>query len=218
MKSHISNFIINQEYISVFASGNSILDIPIEEIKKIKEQSFTIFINYAPARFKEEYMNMLIFSDRKVSEWLNKEYIVNKRKKETLWLSRHNAFTGNKPYDIFDMSDYHFNNSKENLNGNYTIVWLLQILQKYFKNKKILLFGLDMYTKDNNKAKYYDSHTNWDYNKRGKNYAVKQKLDQCGEQLNKYIINKDIYNCNINSHYNTFIKKDWKDILKWDIE
>lgn len=200
---------INKEFISVFGSGESILQIPKENIWKIKEKSFTIFTNYAPSNFTSKEMDMLIFSDRKVAMWLSEnKYFENKN---YLWYSHGKAFPKEIPFNAFEKVNYWFDEQRERFCGNYTVVWLLQALQKYFPNKIILLFGVDMYKKEVDK--WYDKFTNYDINKRGKRYNVIEKLNQCTLQLKNYVKNLNIFNCNLNSKLDLYPKKDWKEIL-----
>lgn len=213
MGKHVSTIQIDSPYISVFASGNSLLSLTDEDIYKIKEKSYTIFLNYAPIKFKDDMMNMLVFSDKKVSKWLDEEYIKKKREKKSKWLSRTQAFHGHNPNLVYGMVDYHFNTGMDALKGNYTLVWLLQILQKFATGKTILLFGVDLHCKTG-KAKWYDNFTDYDTKSRGSHYNVPNKLNDCGAQIKKHIKREGVFNCNMDSALDWFVKKDWKEILK----
>jgi hydroxymethylpyrimidine pyrophosphatase-like HAD family hydrolase len=211
----VSHLKIEKDYISIFASGHSVLDIPKEDIKKIKEKSFVITMNYASSHFKEDEYDMLMFSDKKVSQWLKQAY--KDRKKAALWVSRKQAFSGGNtriPREIWNQLDYTFDNNKNGLKGNYTLPWLIQLINKHFPEKTILLFGVDMKAESKDNAKFYDKKIKWDREKRGKSYDINKKLNQCKEQLKKYCINKNIINCNLNSSLELYPKQDWKEILK----
>lgn len=211
MSKHVSNIHIDKEYVSVFASGNSVLSLTDEDIYKIKEKSYTIFLNYAPVKFKDDMMDMLMFSDKAVAKWLYDEYIVKRRDKHSKWITRVQAFSGNNPVEVKEMVDFYFNTGMDALRGNYTIVWLLQILQKFTHKKTILLFGVDMECKD--KAKWYDGFTDYDKIKRGSHYNVPKKLEECEAQIKQHIKKDNVFNCNLNSGLDWFIKKNWKEIL-----
>lgn len=208
---NISELNIKQDKISIIASGNSVIPlIENKEIEYIKEKSFVITINYAPAVIRG---HMNIHCDKKVSDYLYND-IYSKEKKDILFLSRENAFCA-KPTGIIKFKrliDYWFNERGGKLKGNYTIVWLLQLMEQHFASKKIYIFGMDMYADGQDQAKWYDKYITFDRQKRGKNYPVQKKLNQCGEQITKFINNKKMFiNCNPKSGYNGFQKiDDWK--------
>ena len=208
MKKYFSELLIEEPFISVFASGNSITELSQSDIKVIKEGSFLITVNYAPVKITG-HMNM--WSDIHVTNWLNELYKV--KEKDNLFLTRERAIK-NINIPIYDKVDYWFNDKKENLKGNYTIVWLLQLLQKYFPDKKVLIFGLDMESVSADRAKWYDDHIDFDKLHRGKSYVIQHKLNQCARQLDTYIgKNSSLINCNLKSQYGGFIKRDWREIL-----
>jgi len=200
---------IDQKFISIFASGNSINDLTEEDISFIKEKSFLITVNYAPQKI---IGHMNIHSDKIVSNFLSDLY--RSKKKDTLLLSRMKAFTNNKDNFLKDSIDYWFDEKSENLKGNYTLVWLLQLMEKHFSDKKILVFGLDLMPQGDI-AKWYDQHTDFDKNKRGPKYPVQRKLDQCSQQIDKFLNKKEIFiNCSPITRYENFEKNtNYREIL-----
>lgn len=213
MKEPISQLKIEKPIISVFASGLSVLQLSNTELEQIHNKSYTIFINYALTYFDPKYIDALFFSDKKVSIWLSENIIKQNKPITYKLISRNEAFTHNKPYDIFQAIDYFFELKKDKIYGNYSLPWLLQLIQKYFPKKEIMIFGLDMKAESNETAKYYDCYTGYDYLNRGQKYDIGKKLDQCAEQLKIYIKQHEhIYNCNLDSGFNYFKKKDWKSI------
>ncbi len=207
-KKYFGDLCIDDAHISIFGSGNSINDISEKEIMEIKNKSFLITLNYAPVKISG-HMNM--WSDKHVSDWMNNYY--RNKEKTTLFLARERSMR-NEKLPLFHLVDYWFNEKSERLKGNYTIVWLLQLLEKYFPDKKVLLFGLDMNGISNDRAKWYDDHLDFDKLHRGKTFKIQHKLNQCARQLDNYIRQKDKFiNCNLNSHYNGFERKHWKELL-----
>jgi hypothetical protein len=205
----LSELEIEQSYISVFGSGHSIGSIAEEEIEKIKQHSFLITMNYAPVNITG-HMNM--WSDKHVSVWMD-EWQRNK-KKNMLFFAREKGLLG-KQIAIKDSVDYLFDEKKEKLQGNYTIVWLCQMLERYFPDKKVLVFGLDMKGISSKRAKWYDDHITFDRLKRGHGFKIDKKLQQCAMQLDRHVKNKEQFiNCNPDSRYDGFQKQDWKAILK----
>ena len=204
---------IDTDTITVFASGNSIEDLSAEDIQYIKDRSFLITVNYAPIKIVG---HMNIHSDKRVTEFLHKHF--QEHKKQMLVLTRERAFN---PRGALEKEfkecyvDYWFNEQKEKIKGNYTIVWLLQLLEKYYSNKKVLIFGLDMTYTDASKAKWYDHHTSADLAVRGPRYPVDRKLSQCTDQLTKFLNNKEMFiNCNPNSGCSVFNKvSEWRTLL-----
>ena len=199
---------IDQPYIALFGSGNSINEMSDSEFQSIKANCFTITVNYAPLKLNG-HMNM--WSDRKVSDFLESHY--TKNPKECLFLTQENRVSAAFKRHV----EYWFNRRKEGLKGNYTVVWALQLLQKYFPNKTILLFGVDMYAVTNKEAKWYDNYTDYDLKKRGQRYNVQSKLDQCAKQIAQYISAKNVYNCNLKSQLDYFEKCDWKKMFSLKI-
>lgn len=208
MTNNICDFNLKNN-IAIFASGLSILKFSFKKIHKIKKEATTIFLNYAPCYFTKNEMDYFFWSDKKVSRWLDHYKI----KKECSWITRKLSFVNKEPKNIYDKVDYLFDS---NLRGNYTIIYLLQLLQKNFPNKKILLFGIDMYYNGEN-VKWYDKiikekYNDWD--RKGKKVSsFNKKLEQCADQF-KYIKNKNIFNCNMNSNLTYFPKKRWSNIIQ----
>ena len=204
----LSHLHIAHPFIALFGSGNSIHHITDEDFERIKAHAFVITLNYAPLRLKG-HLNM--WSDRQVSEFFENHYA--SQPKDCLFLAQEGR-VGEK---LKGKVDYWFNRQKENLHGNYTIVWALQLLKKYFPDKKILLFGVDLYADGNNQAKWYDQFTDYDKSRRGVNYQAEQKLQQCGSEIAQFVRKENVYNCNPDSRLQHFEKKDWRDLFRFRI-
>jgi hypothetical protein len=198
----------NKPRIAIFASGHSILDIPLEEIKEIKEIAFTLFMNYAQCHFNEEHMDALIFSDKVVGGFLN---INLQEKPKYALIAREQAFHKFTPAKIYNWMSYYFDHRKDGVYGNYTLVWALQYMQKIFPTKPIMLFGMDKGTKG--LGKWYDKFTQHDTKRRPPNtHSQMQKLNECAQQVDKWVNKSTVYNCNASSGYNGFLKMNWRDI------
>ena len=199
-----SHLPIPHSHIALFGSGNSIHDISKEDFETIKANTFVITLNYAPIHLNG---HLNIWSDRKVSDFLQQHY--HSKSKDCLLMAQ----DGRVPSTFKHKIDYWFDRKKENLLGNYTIVWVLQLLQKYFPDKIILLFGVDLYAKSNTNAKWYDDYTDFDLKKRSLKFNINNKLNQCGLQFRQFIKKEKVYNCNLKSRLQYFEKKDWRDLI-----
>ena len=80
---------IDQPYIALFGSGNSVNALSPQAFEYIKSKAFVITINYAPIRMNG-HLNM--WSDRKVSDFLNRHYQSNP--KDCLLLAKENRLSG----------------------------------------------------------------------------------------------------------------------------
>lgn len=201
---------IQNDFISIFSSGHSIEQMTIEEIQKIKSKSYTIFLNYAMVKYTPKEVDALFWSDKKVTDWI----IDNKEKHKNIYLmGRNTAFKNNNPKHTKFKNEVHYIWDSSTLYGKFSIVWLLKLLQRKYPNKKILLFGVDLHHVENKNGKWYDNYTSYDYIQRKENYDINNKLDNCKNQLIKYIDTKNVYNCNLNSALTHFQKKEWKKIL-----
>ncbi len=179
-----------------------------EEVEEIRANSFLFTMNYAPIKIVG-HVNM--WSDKKVTAFLQNYY--DKNPKECLFLARDKSMVTNR-VPLYKKVDYWFSERQEKLKGNYTIVWLLQLLENYFPDKKVLIFGMDMTIENDRHAKWYDSHTDYDYRKRGRVNATR-KLNICAGQLDKYVKRKSMFvNCNVGSNYNGFEKREWREVVQ----
>jgi hypothetical protein len=205
---------IQQDYVSVFASGNSILSIPMEDLNLIKSKSFMIGINYAVTYLRPHF---LLWSDKVVTEFLAAHFSQNPINE--ILCAREAAFNQNVPAQVeFKQKVFWgFDKNKNGLDGNYTVVWVLQLLKKYLPpNKKILVFGLDMKLSDKDKDayKFYDKFTKYDAVHRGRSFPAMEKLKECAQQLDQIRDKTNIINCNLESAYDGFPKEDFKNYLK----
>ncbi len=88
-----------------------------------------------------------------------------------------------------------------------------QGLRKYFPEKTIMLFGVDMNcNRDAREHKWYDRHTDKDQVARGK-LDVQSKLAECAEQLISFVSPEGIFNCNLQSALNHFERIEWASLV-----
>ena len=198
---------VEKECITVLGSGNSLNALSMSDFEKLKEQSFVFTMNYAPLLFTGD-VNM--WSDRNVTNWMTKYY--EEQPKETRFLVRDRAIM-RPEHPLYNQVDYWFSERRDNLYGNYTIVWLLQLLQHFLPNHPVLILGLDMQIEDTAQAKWYDDHISYDRRRRGAT-NVRRKLEMCASQLDKYVKNrKQFTNGNPDSCYEGFEKMSWQEWL-----
>jgi hypothetical protein len=206
---NISNLEVRKKYISVFASGHSIETLTITDLKKLYEDTYMIWLNYAPIKYND-YIDVLIFSDPRVSEWLQSFY---QRKNDIgmpmLW-TREKAFKHNSPFWLKERVNfwYDFNKIYKQYKTNYTFICALLELQRFFKDKTILIFGLDLDGRDKWYSKYIkvDEVISEDENK--------QRVDDTAKHLDLYITKNNVYNCNLRSCYKGFKKKYYRSLLR----
>jgi hypothetical protein len=148
-----------------------------------------------------------MWSDRRVSDFLAAHY--RDRPKDRLFLVQ----APQRPTTISDLVDFWFDRVSERLQGDYTVVWALMLLQNCFPEKRILLFGLDFYFESPGEAKWYDRFTDFDRKRRSRHYPVQTKLDQCARQLEQFCRRENVYNCNPRSRLNYFEKREWQELL-----
>ena len=197
-------FEIDKPVISVFASGDSILEMPYEEIQEIKNHTYSISLNYGFQYIKPD---MNIHSDIRVTEYIGKFFQTDIKTFKIL--SREEAF--NRTVDQYKpLVDYWFK-THEFTRGNYTIIWLLGLLRHHFPNTKVLLFGVDFYISKN--LKYYDTYTNYDKLKRGVGYKAQVKLDQCKVFMTKHTLSDNFINCNLKSGLDIYKKDNWRNYV-----
>ncbi len=184
---------INKDKIAIFASGYSIKNIPLSIIEKIHEKCYTIFLNYAPCKFDEKHIDCLVWSDKSVTLWLEKFY---QSRPSYALITREQAFF-NQRGRMAAWTDYRFvvrgatPNSPVILRGKYTLVWLLQLIERFYPMKEVLLFGHDC----TGEGKWYDEFTSADLYKRGKNFKNEEKINECDHEIQTFIKNLKVVNC-----------------------
>jgi hypothetical protein len=186
---------ITKPIISIFASGLSINSLSLQQIEDIHNNSYTFFLNYAPCKFDDRHIDCLMWSDKCVTKWLDEYY---KEKPKYTLLTRQTAFHPTIKYNIKDWINHWFYLPEERLKGRYTLVWLLQLLQLYYPNIPIYLYGHDC----NGNGKWYDEYIQTDIIKRGNNFNIIKKTIECDVEIKKYVsiqTIKQIKNCNLNS-------------------
>lgn len=200
---------ISQKYITIFASGNSILDINDRHLKGLFSKTFVFTMNYGFEYFIKKGLcpDVNIHSDTRVTEYI--ATWMQKNPKSFKVLTRREAFDKHNIVHL-SIADYMFV-STEFGRGNYTLTYLINLLQHYYPDKTILLFGFDCeVTKPS--QKFYDTYTDFDKNKRGQKYPTMSRVLQCEKELVKYR-DKNIINCNINSKSPVFKKELIQNIL-----
>ena len=208
MSQRFADIPISNDLITVIGSGHSVRDLSPEDFQFLKENSFVFTMNYAPVAY-HGHVNM--WSDKKVTTWMEMHYSAHS--KETEFLVRDKALMDTS-HPLHSLVDYWFSQRQDHLKGNYTIVWLLQLLEKHFPDKQVLILGLDLYYTDSKLVKWYDSFTNYDQNKRGR-MNMDRKLIACSQQLDRFLKQKKQFiNGNPKSEYKGFVRKDWRLLFK----
>lgn len=203
MQQSLAQLKIEAPVISLFGSGHSILELSEAELADLRAHTFMWTLNYAPIQLKG-HLNM--WSDQRTTDYLTAHY--QEKPVECLLLGRKGRVNGKLAHQI----NYLFDPTAEKLGGNYTIVWALQLIQRYWSDKTVLLFGVDMYTHDPRQSKWYDQFTRFDQVKRGKHFPVQENFDKCARQLEQYVRPQGVYNCNLRSGLGCFEKRRWRDL------
>jgi hypothetical protein len=199
---------IDQPYISIFASGPSINALTLEDFSYIKEKTYMVGTNY----FILKYLpHMAFWSDYKVTDFMT-DYYRNKEK-DCILCSREEGFSvAQVGFKV--KVDYWFDKKYYNLYGNFTSFSAMQLFQRFFPDKPILLFGMD-FQFNPGILKFYDTLTDHDSKDRNDN-KYPSSISRLLENLNHFYTNKDtskIYNCYLDSALNLFQKKNYKEVL-----
>ena len=207
----MKNLKIEQPYVAIFASGSSVLEMSKVEFETIKRKAFVITTNFGPVNFNG---HLNCWSDRTASIFLEKHY--SDKPKDCLFLSREAAFSPGMTFR--SQVDHWFDNRRDNLQGNFTAGWALQLVRRHFPEKPILLFGYDFYVEEEKHEKWYDAYTDYDWHNRGANYHINKKLQMFISEMRSFHIDRTyIYNCNPKSQLDIFEKKDWMEVMGLDI-
>lgn len=192
----ISELEIKKDII-VIASGESVLNYPKNYFNQFLDTHFIITLNYGWELIKS-HANICL--DYRVTDWLKMKQIPD----ELILIASDTAFRPNEKNNTFkNRINYTF--KKKSFNGNFTLVILLELIQKYFNNLKTDIYGLDLY----GDGKFYDKENEYDKRIRTCNYKTnfdsERLLKNCGLQLNQFIKNKKIFiNRNPQSNYKGF--------------
>jgi len=141
---HFSNAPIHSK-VSIFASGDSINEIPPEDLQTIKNKTFVIALNLVDVMVP----HMRFWSDPKLTDnWFESA------NKDCLWCARTLAYNDeSKEYRTKDMVDFWFDNRSEGLGGDRgrkdSLFWLMELLYRNFKDKDVFIFGMDCKKGDN---------------------------------------------------------------------
>jgi hypothetical protein len=225
-KIHIIN-----KYVTIFASGMSIMKVSQEDLEILKQNSYVITTNY-PLSLKEPGFSphMHMWSDYKTSRFME-EYHSDKDK-SCIWASRVDAFApAQKHYNIRYKVDYWFHKNKEgqqkveyNLRGNFTFYWALQLIRLFVPKAIILVFGLDGYVPEDSRCedgqpfvKWYDNfidHDRKDVLFKRREEALERFVDKIEEhfKIDKHYFD-NVYNCNLQSRIRYMKKMDYKEVL-----
>jgi hypothetical protein len=210
---------IEQKYVSLFASGLSINELSQEDFKQIKDKSYMIGTNYFLLYYTP---HLLFFSDPKTLDF-NTE-IISKNGKQCLILTHKDAFELDMHSPFKMKVDYWFNRHHYKLYSNYTAIWALQLLKRFFPDKEILLFGFDFYVPETAygkdkilRVKCYDYKTDYDLKDRDTDRALRN-LERFEKDLidlkdNDESFINNVWNCNLKSRTLVFKRKDWREIL-----
>lgn len=200
---HIRTLDIKQDYIALFGSGPSVDAMDPAELDHIWSRCFTISLNYAPVAL-QSHLNM--WSDRRVGDFLLEHY--RHRSKDRLLLTQKAHARS-----LEGLVDYEFDRRADGLSGNFTLVWALQLIERYWPDKTVLLFGADLRADDPVILKWYDAHTDHDARHRGRGFDAARRLDQCKAQLAAHCRSPRIINCTPASALDLYDRKDWRDVL-----
>lgn len=207
MAKSFEQLVIDQEYISIFGSGPSLLEMSPDDLNFLYENTFIFGINFAHLRFKT---HALIWADRNVTKEVEEYYAIHE--KDRLFIASHVSFAKDTKWNA-DNVDYQYKTGGK-IKGGFTGIWLMQLLQEIAPCRPILLFGFDQKVKEN----CHKWH--WNYRKMNDHMArEKTKLqgkfamfqDQCQKFIGKQPY---IHNCTPGSKLETFQKSDFRDVIQ----
>lgn len=121
--------------ISIFCSGRSTFDLTLKDIIFLKKRTYTIALNLM---YNFIQTDMVFWSDRGITDKIN-----NEKRPSSILVSGKHSFIPKIPYHF--ESDFFFDLEVENdrYDGNWTLWYLLQLLHKYYHEKRIFIFGMD---------------------------------------------------------------------------
>jgi len=195
---HISELKINKP-IAIMCVGPSLLEISEDDRKYIKDNCYTIAVNYAPI-FKPD---AIYFSD------VNIDYLKSEKRADIYITREKNA--ENYP----DMIDYFFDlREDKDLAYNYSLYIILYLVTLYHHSNKILLFGVDM-NKDTPRKLDLDDEGNH-IESGSESYTdhldkINRDLAEDFKRRREYYVN--VYNCNPDSKLDLFPKMYVRDII-----
>jgi hypothetical protein len=191
--------------VAVFASGPSVARMAVEEVREVRRSCFTVFLNYAMARFGPEEMDALAFGDWKVSRWLADG---NLKPTTALWATE-SAFQDGEPKSVMDEVGAWIVSSR----GNFTLTNVLHDLRAFLPDRRVLLFGVD-FRVEGETQKWYDAWT--DEDRRGR--AKAQDHSRCFEVQRRELAlvdRRDVWNCTPGTALDVFEKAgDWRTVAE----
>ena len=215
------------KHISLFLGGHSVEELIGEKFNKIKENTFTVAMNHSFARLEP---HALIWQDYNVTKdlvlWMRRK--INKKQKLPYLWTRKVALEPQRTRFIPDYENLKILNEnvqivpKDKKSGSYTSGLAINFLRKQYPDKKIFIFGLDM----RGDGCWYDRYFEpikkikkpWDMNE----YEIDPRnpctskpikfVRKAREDLNVWINDKMIFNCNKQSNFNGFDYKDMEEI------
>jgi len=218
---------IPDKYVSLVASGISVLDLTQADLNFLKEKTFFISTNF-PLAIKEPTFvpDAHIWCDTKTSLFMEEHYAG--KAKDCIWMSRPLAFDEKhkKTLKVYKQVDYWMDDIHYKLNSHFTFSWTLQLLRRFFPDKIVLLFGFDGYipestpchNKDNPYSKWYDYYTKKDIDTRTFQTTT-SSIDLCVEHIQEMWQKQksfaaNVINCNVNSRVKYIPKQDFREVLK----
>jgi len=189
---------------ALFGSGHSVPAIPKRELYAIKQSCFTVFTNYAFCSFDSRVMDMLLFGDYHVGQW-----VWQHRDRNVLLWTREQAFQNGEPSEFHDLIDFWL----EDAPGTFTLLWGLWNLRKHHPDKPVLLFGVDMHTDDAENVKWYDKVIPDDKDRRIDPYPAKRSFARFTRDFAMYVKPEGVYNCNPDSGLGVYPRVYWREVV-----
>ena len=207
----IGKLVSDKKYVAVVGSGLSVNRMTNEEFREIKEVAYVIMVNYAFCRFGKEEMDMLVWYDLAVTDWIE----ANVKDGVSLWTNMA-AFRGRQYSPLKSRVDFWLEGGL----GQYTLSMALANLCKFLPSKKVLLFGVDLKVKkgDDENVKWYDSHIDFDKEKRGCVYPSQRAFDGFERDLRLFVRRGNIVNCNADSALELYPRMNWREVTRGDCD
>lgn len=190
----LRNLKIPKDYISLVASGLSVLDLTQEDAEIISNNSYVITTNYPLSLHLPGFIpDMHVWGDPKPGRFLSDNLsLVDGACLVTRDQALTSEFDGS---ELKSKISYHFNNKHERLLGNCTLMWVLDLLKQTHPTCVFLLFGVDGFIPDNAPiidgrvcAKWYDVYTSHDHehrNRQGK--TIIRNIDRTLTNIDSFV-------------------------------
>jgi hypothetical protein len=182
---------------SIFCSGQSLDHMGDDVIKDIKRFTTNIFLNYAPARFDEDCIDMLFWRDKDVTKWLKTQYAGVKPGYKLITMEQ--GLRGHKDFE--EMVDVVHKNKKKDL--NYSLTCAMDMLFGLYPDCTVYLFGHDMSMNEDGYKAWYDEFLDSPDN--GNRWNATKALPP---QL-AFFSGYRVYNCNPDTKCTVFPRVDF---------